>query len=142
MAYTVFILDKDAPSTFGGADIETAVDWSTTQSGSVVDGNSDGNSLNQAVFVDNIGGDITITAKNPKQFEGSGFAVGTCGSLVIKAIARDCGSETLPATKISRTYGEAVITNISDGASHEGESTASITFRVFDNGTGSLFATS
>lgn len=140
--HKVYKLDIDNEVKFGTTIIEACMDWSTTETATVVQSNSFGAVLNQAVYTDDGSAQVTITTKDPKQLEATEFRVGSKNTLTIYGIKRTEGNGVDDTDTITRIYASAVVSNISDTVSHGGESTATITFEVYDNGSGSLFATS
>jgi len=140
MALSLYKLDPNNGCSFGGTTIDSIVDWTINESATTLDGTSDGVVTVQSVHVDNQVCDITITTKNPENF--NSISVGDCGTLILKGVKRACGDsvDTTPVTLTATSANSASVTSIDRGVPHEGDSTGNITFRV-GNATGAaIFA--
>lgn len=141
MSTTNFKLDPNTPSVFDSVSLDSVVDWSSTEVSTSTDANSDGQTHIQGVLVDNIAADITITCTNPKQFENAAFKVGNESTLVLNGIQRATTGSGTVATTIARTYTNVTVVSVTSTVPHEGQSAATITFRVGDNGSDALYST-
>lgn len=137
MSLVLYKLDSGNACTFGGTSINSVVDWNMSESASTTDLTSDGVGTIQGVVVDNQAIDVTITTKNPAQF--NSINVGDCGVLVLKGISRTCGDGT--STALTATSAESVtVVSIDRSVPHEGDSAGTITFRCGNSTGAAIFA--
>jgi len=141
-SHKVFILDTEedagtfTPNGGSARTLNSVVDWSYNETGTATVSNSDANPLAQAVYVDDIMGNITVNVKDVKQFED--YDVGEFGVLVLRGKQREQGKD-MDTPEIDLSFGKAIVTDINSTVPHSPESTGSISFQVVDNGSGALY---
>jgi hypothetical protein len=107
-------------------------DVSITESGDPVDLSTDGSPHIQAVFIDNIAVEATVSfTKLP---EGS-LKAGMTGSLVLKAIDRASSGSGVGSDTITMTMPKATVVDISPTVATGGLSTVAVRFRCAGDAT-------
>lgn len=125
-------INKDSNSTFTTPSTGTPVnltsltDISITETSTPVDHSTDGSPYVEAVYVDNIAVDVTITSTDLDAF--NGFVAGDAGTLVIVGVERLNGSGT--DGSLTATMDEAVLINKGNTIASGGLANVSATFRV------------
>lgn len=145
MALSLYKLDEDNGCTFDDGDgvdtINSIIDWSINESGTTLDGTSDGIGTVQSQHIDHKIVEVTITTKNPGNVTDNGWSVGTCGTLVLKGVKRACGdSVDDPPVTLTATCDEATITALDFSVPDEGDSACNMTFRCVSADGSAIFA--
>lgn len=140
MAYQTFKLNQNAASTFKGTHLESAQSVDFALNSSSTTGNSDGNSVVQAVLVDDIVGDFTVNLSDGKL--AASFTPGDAGELILRAIVRENAGGANGTTDFTITIANAVVTSVNGTNPRSGEGSGTITFQACANNNGSIWAIS